>query len=125
MSITKIKNGLSYELNGCKYISIKGNPSERGYAYGYLVAEDFKEIQKMMKFNMYESYGRTWDYFIDAGKDILRPTIEKEFPEYFQGGLFGRGQRHQPGAVRGQAGTAGGGGGAAQVGTGVRWVAGM
>ncbi len=36
MTIQKIKNGISYELNGWKYISIKGNAKERGYAYGYL-----------------------------------------------------------------------------------------
>ena len=45
----KIKNGLSYDKNGWKYISIKGEPKERGYAYGYLCANDFKEIQKICK----------------------------------------------------------------------------
>jgi hypothetical protein len=44
MTIKKIKNGISYELNGWKYISIKGNARQRGYAYGYLIADDFKKI---------------------------------------------------------------------------------
>ena len=34
-----VKNGISYELNGWKYISIKGTPRERGYAHGYLAAK--------------------------------------------------------------------------------------
>ena len=51
---TKIKNGTSYNKNGWKYISIKGKPRERGYAYGYLCAEDFKDIQKTLKFLMFE-----------------------------------------------------------------------
>ena len=38
----KIKNGFSYEENGWKYISINGKPKERGYAYGYLCAKEFK-----------------------------------------------------------------------------------
>ena len=42
----KTENGFSYEKNGWKYISINGNPKERGFAYGYLCANDFKEIQK-------------------------------------------------------------------------------
>ena len=41
----KIKNGMSYGKNGWKYISISGKPRERGYAYGYLCAKEFKEIQ--------------------------------------------------------------------------------
>jgi len=31
--IEKIKNGMSYSKNGWKYISIYGDPEERGYAY--------------------------------------------------------------------------------------------
>ena len=46
----KIKNGLMYEKDGWKYISVKGEPKERGYAYGYLCAKDFKEIQIMLNF---------------------------------------------------------------------------
>ena len=61
----KIKNGTSYQKNGWKYISIKGKPKERGYAYGYLCADDFKEIQKTLKFIMFEAYGMEWEYFID------------------------------------------------------------
>ena len=60
----KIKNGMSYEKNGWKYVSIKGKPKERGYAYGYLCADDFKEIQKMLTFVIMESYGMEWNHFI-------------------------------------------------------------
>ena len=45
--VKKIKNGMSYETNGWKYISIYGKPKERGYAYGYLCAEDFKDLFKI------------------------------------------------------------------------------
>jgi hypothetical protein len=79
----KIKNGMSYEKNGWKYISIHGKPKERGYAYGYLCAKDFKEVQEMLNFNMLESYGNTWEYFIkEIGNDFKDFTKEK-FPEIF------------------------------------------
>ena len=54
----KIKNGISYNINGWKYISVYGKPKERGYAYGYLCAEDFKKIQNMLSFLMLEAYGK-------------------------------------------------------------------
>ena len=49
-NMKRVKNGFSYEKNGWTYISIKGTPSERGYAHGYLIADKFKRIQEMMKF---------------------------------------------------------------------------
>ena len=47
------ENGFMVEKNGWKYISIYGKPRERGYAYGYLCAKDFIDIQKMLHFFMF------------------------------------------------------------------------
>ena len=80
----KIKNGISYEMNGWKYISVKGSPKERGYAYGYLCAIVFKEIQKMLEFFMYESYGKKWNEIIkDINDDFLEMT-KKDFLELYE-----------------------------------------
>jgi hypothetical protein len=81
---TKIKNGMSYEKNGWKYISIKGKPKERGYAYGYLCANDFKEIQKMLKFLMFEAYGMEWDFFIKEIASDFKEMTEKDFKELYE-----------------------------------------
>ena len=83
-----VKNGFSYEKNGWKYVSIHGKPKDRGYAYGYLCANDFKEIQKTLKFLMMESYGQTWEYFIEEiNKDFKEITKIKnsEFYEEMEG----------------------------------------
>ena len=42
----KIKNGICYEKNGWLCISVSGNPKERGYAFGYYSAKEFKKIQE-------------------------------------------------------------------------------
>jgi hypothetical protein len=81
---TKIKNGLSFEKNGWKYISIKGKPKERGYAYGFLCASDFKEIQTMLKFLMMESYGFEWDYFIKEISNDFKELTKKDFNEFYE-----------------------------------------
>jgi hypothetical protein len=80
----KIKNGLSYEKNGWKYISIKGKPRERGYAYGYLCANDFKQIQQMLDFLMYEAYGMKWDYFIQEINLDFKKMTQSEFSELYE-----------------------------------------
>ena len=81
---TKIKNGLSFEKNGWKYISIKGKPKERGFAYGYLCAGYFKEIQKTLHFLMFESYAETWDYFVKQVNLDFKEMTKKDFEEFYE-----------------------------------------
>lgn len=80
----KIKNGMSYEKNGWKYISIYGKPKNRGYAYGYLCAKEFKEIQKTLKFLMMEAYGKDWDFFIEAVSSDFKDITKNDFPELYE-----------------------------------------
>jgi hypothetical protein len=80
----KIKNGFSLQKNGWTYISIKGNPRERGYAYGFLIVEDFKKIQKMLDFFVFESYGFGWNYFIEKINDDFYEMTKNDFPEMFE-----------------------------------------
>jgi len=79
-----VKNGIFYEKNGWKYISIRGNPKERGYAYGYICANDFKEIQKMLHFLMYEAYGLAWDFFVEKVSEGFKEMTKNEFKEFYE-----------------------------------------
>ena len=80
----KLKNGISYDLNGWKYISVKGTPTECGYAHGFFVAEQFKQIKEMLIFLCLEDYGYEWQFFIDAGVKLLKTTIKEKFAEYYE-----------------------------------------
>jgi hypothetical protein len=79
-----IKNGLSYEKNGWLYISVKGTPRERGYAYGYFCAAEFKKIQEMLKFSCWNDFGETWDFFIEATKEHFEEKIKQNFSELYE-----------------------------------------
>ena len=81
--MNKIKNGSSFDMNGWKYISIKGRPRERGYAYGYLCASEFKEIQRMLKFYIPETYGKEWSELIQLIHDDFYDLTKNEYPEFF------------------------------------------
>ena len=80
----KVKNGFAYEQDGWKYISIHGKPHVRGYAYGYLCAKDFEEIQKMLAFFLMESFGQTWEYFIEKINTDFKKMTQDEFPEFYE-----------------------------------------
>ena len=81
---TKIKNGIRYNMNGWVYISVKGEPKERGYAYGKLIAEDMKEVKRILEYVIYNDYGVKWDFFIKATTKYFSPKIKDNFPEFYQ-----------------------------------------
>jgi hypothetical protein len=81
---SKIKNGISYDKNGWKYISVKGSPKERGYSYGFFCANDFKEIQKMLEFVMMETFGMPWSYFIKEVNDDFKEMTKSDFKEFYE-----------------------------------------
>jgi hypothetical protein len=83
-NMKRIKNGISYDINGWKYISIHGLPRDRGYAHGYLAANNFKRVKRMLEFVMFNSYGLKWSYFIDLSTQKLKPTIVEHFPELYE-----------------------------------------
>ena len=80
----KVKNGVRYDLNGWTYVSIKGSPKERGYAYGKLIAKDMKEVQRILNFLVYTDYGVKWDFFIGAAKKYFSQKIKDNFPEFYE-----------------------------------------
>lgn len=82
--IKKIKNGIRYDLNGWIYVSIKGAPRERGYAYGKLIANDMKEVRRILDFTIYTDFGVKWDFFIKAAGKYFTPKIKEKFPEFYE-----------------------------------------
>lgn len=72
------------DLNGWTYISIKGNPKERGKSYGELIKKDMKEVQRILQFMIYNDYGVKWDFFIEAAQKYFSPKIKEDFPEFYE-----------------------------------------
>jgi hypothetical protein len=80
----KIKNGFRYELNGWIYISVSGEAKQRGYAYGYLIADEMKKVKEMLDFVVFFDYGRKWDYFVEASKILYHEKIKEIYPEFYE-----------------------------------------
>ena len=82
--VKKIKNGLKYEKNGWTVLSIKGSAKERGYAHGYLMASELKDVFKMLDFNFLDSYGYTRAFFCDVVSELFKPQIIQNYPELYE-----------------------------------------
>jgi len=82
-NIIKIKNGLRYDMNGWVYVSIKGKPFERGFAYGKLIKNDMKKVKEILDFIIYNDYGVKWQFFVDCCKKYYSPKIKEQFREFY------------------------------------------
>jgi hypothetical protein len=78
------QHGYSFEINGWTYISIWGEPRERGFSYGFFSAKEFKNIQQMLAFNVLENNGHPWSYFVDLCKTDFVEDIRRRFPEFME-----------------------------------------
>lgn len=77
-------NGFSYKKNGWQYVSIWGEPFERGYAYGKLCANEFKEIQKMLDFFVLESFGVDWKEIVKKVSKDITANAKKRYMEFYK-----------------------------------------
>ena len=82
--IIRVKNGIRYEMNGWVYISIKGGPFERGFAYGQLIAKDMKNVLNTIRFITYNDYGVEWNFFVDSCRKYYTPKIKENFAEFYE-----------------------------------------
>ena len=82
--IEKIPYGFSYQYNGWKYIRIYGgNAYLRGKAYGTFCASDFRKIQEMLHFFIYETYGCTWKDMVEKINADFFSMTKNDYPEIF------------------------------------------
>lgn len=80
----KIKNGFKYQKNGWNYISIKGNPYERGYAHGRLLENEIQLAIKTMYFSLNESYGLEKEFFLLCSNFFFKQPIQEHFSEFYE-----------------------------------------
>ena len=80
----KVKNGIRYEKNGWIYLSIKGGAKERGYAHGYLVAEELKKIIRWLDYSFYNDYGYKREVFSEITSELFSPQIKANYPEFYE-----------------------------------------
>jgi len=74
-------NGYCFKKNGWTYIHIEGEPYERGFQHGYLLAEDMARALNAIKHYIYFMEGKEFGFFVDNANRMFTPFLEKT-PEY-------------------------------------------
>ena len=77
--------GYRFDCNGWIYLHLEGDPYERGYQHGYLLAGELAEIRDMLVYTTYFNTGKEWPYFVEAAEQVFMPRAEEEFVEEIKG----------------------------------------
>lgn len=83
-NIIHVPNGSRYEENGWIRINIKGNPAQRGEAYGRLIRDLMPDIVKAMSFVMEDDYGVDINTMKGLIYDIFSPIVTNNYPELME-----------------------------------------
>ncbi len=70
--------GYRYEKDGWIYVHIEGEPFERGFQHGYLVADQLAEIRKSLEYLTYWDSGKDWGFFVEQAEKMWECHIDSE-----------------------------------------------
>jgi len=94
IKVQKYHKGFRYDKNGWIYIHIEGEPYERGFQYGYLIAEEYKKAYQCYLDITLHSLGITMDFIVKEAVKMQKNKIPDEFLEEMKGiaaGISARG----------------------------------
>lgn len=83
--IAQYGDGYRFDKNGWAYVHIEGEPKERGFQHGYLLAPEIEEIMRSLKYLTYWDTGMDWEFFVEAAEKLFTHTTDQEFLEEIKG----------------------------------------
>ena len=78
------KATISKPKQGWVQITITGEPFERGYQHGYLLADQFDHIVNVLSFIVKQSFKVGLREYIGTCKKLITPKIAKYYPEFLE-----------------------------------------
>jgi phospholipase B-like protein len=71
--------------SGWTYVHLAGTPQEIGYQHGSLLASEIADLHNVFVLEFKHDYGKDWNFFRDAARNVLWPHIEQEYRDEMQG----------------------------------------
>jgi hypothetical protein len=67
-----------YEKNGWIYLRIQGEPRERGFQYGYVMAKEIAEAIRVRREIWNYTTSMTWEWLVEKSAAMYTPTVDAE-----------------------------------------------
>jgi putative hemolysin len=83
--VVQYGDGYRFDQNGWIYLHIEGEPYQRGFQHGYLLAPELAEILGNFKGLTYWETGKEWEFFVEAAVAQFAHRIDPEYLSEIQG----------------------------------------
>jgi hypothetical protein len=84
-----LKPAKRYERNGWIYLRIEGEPQERGFQYGYLMAKEIAEAMRVRRETWKYTSGMEWGWLVTKSKAMVTPKVDPEILAELEGMVHG------------------------------------
>jgi len=80
----KIQGNVLSEKEGWKVVEVYGTPFEMGYAHGYLLASELKEVYKMFVFTVKEELHIHFSQYLEKSNTLIKPVLISNYPDMYE-----------------------------------------
>lgn len=80
-----LQKAYRFDKNGWTQLHIEGEPYERGFQHGFLLAQEIGTMLKTLKHLTLFNTGKEFNFFAAVAGKMFTPQIDKEFLEELQG----------------------------------------
>lgn len=91
-----LRGAYTFKDGGWTYIHLEGTPHDVGFQHGYLLKDDIEDNLNVYRAEATHLYRSNWEFFREAGKNVLWPKVEPEYRAELQGivdGMRARGSK--------------------------------
>ena len=85
----RLQGSYRSESGGWIFVHLEGAPDRLGLQHGYLLAPEIEDLVRVLKPFLKETTKRDWDFFRQAGQQILWPKIDAEYQQELDGIVAG------------------------------------
>lgn len=85
IKVQKYHKGFRYDKNGWIYVHIEGEAYERGFQYGYLIAEEYKKAYQCYSDMSFQLLGINMDFVVKEAVKMQKSKISDEILEEMKG----------------------------------------
>jgi len=80
-----IEKAVTNEQDGWIYLYVKGEPFERGFQNGYLLAKHIDETIEIIAYYLEKTTEKKWDFYRNAAERMFWPVLDQEYKDEISG----------------------------------------
>jgi hypothetical protein len=80
-----LERGSRNDVNGWVHVKIEGEPFERGFQHGYLLAAEYADAVRVYEAMTYQMMGFDYAFFVEKGVEFHKSKITPELTEEMEG----------------------------------------